>query len=88
MKTDSPLNEVVEEMGWVGSNIISAVPIDYDLELTDEMVRKLESGGSIHVIKAEIDRAIADRQQKLLHLKEMMYEQLDTAMRITIQERR
>jgi hypothetical protein len=80
------INEVVE-MGWVGSDIIAAVPVDYDLDLTDKMVEKLNTGGSLHEIKAEIDRAIEDRQSKLLFLKEAMYEQLDIAIRITIQER-
>lgn len=86
MKT-KPLNEVVQEMGWIGSEIIDAVSVDYSLDLTDLMVQELNSGGSIHKIKAEIDRALADRQSKLLFLKEAAYEQLDTAMRITLQER-
>lgn len=88
MKSKNPLNEVVKEMGWIGSDVISAVTVNYDLDLTDAILSKLESGsGSFHDIKDEIDRAIADRQTKLLYLKETLYEQLDTALRISLQEK-
>jgi len=87
MKPETPLNEIVEEMGWIGSDIIAAVTVDYNLDLTDRIVNELNSGGSIHKIKAEIDRAIQDRQTKLLFLKEAAYEQLDIAMSITLQEK-
>lgn len=70
----------------VGMAIASSVSFEeaFDLDLTDSMVERLNSGASIQQLQSEIEAGIADRQKKLNDLKARMTEQLEIALRITL----
>ena len=72
----------------VGMAIASSISFEeaMDLDLTDMMVNRLNTGASIQQLQAEINAGIEDRQNKLRRLKVVLSEQLETALRISLEE--
>lgn len=87
VQTETPLVPHAE-FSNVGSAIASSVSFEeaYDLDLTDAMVARLNSGASLKQLETEILTGIQDRQKKLDELKHKMLEQLDIALKITLSE--
>lgn len=71
----------------IGYEIAGTITIEYELDLVDQMVERLNSGASISQLKQEIELAFSDRLKKIEQLRQGFHEQLDTALRITLTER-
>lgn len=80
------IQKMPDRTNSVGMAIASSVSFEeaFDLDLTDSMVERLNTGASIQQLQSEIDAGIANRQKKLNELKARMTEQLEIALRITL----
>lgn len=84
----SLVKEGLAEYSNVGSLIASSISFEeaYDLDLTDVLVDRLNSGSSIQQLQKEINDAFADRQRKMDEMKAKFAEQLDIALKITLMD--